>query len=385
MANTPIYTFHDVQDHLMDVMGSSSESRDLKMGRAAAQSAYRIVSASRNWAYYYRQDRITTDAPYSTGTIAYDHTGGSSERLLTLTGGTWPTNMARGVIVIAGVEYPVATRTSGSLAILSLDKNPGTDIASGTSYEWHRAIYPMPLGIRSTDELIDHNIRTRPDHVTPGEWKSGFQNYQTPSEPRRYAFFADPDYVGVMAVGFHPAPDKVYNFDFMSQVQPLPVRTWDHNDGTVTVSGVTVTGTGTAWTEDMVGSIIRFKDANDVPTSVDGLKPYLEQRVITSFTSATSVDIDSALTNSYTAVKYRVSDMVDIEQGTMYTAFLRCAESELAKSRVDDTAEKRDAFYRAALVYAKEADNRDFSRDSPVSNYIYRLRNRGAAGADVNA
>lgn len=90
------------------------------------------------WSFLHPITTLTTQAPYSTGTIAYDHTGGASERLITLTNGTWPSWAADGSITISATTYAVLTRTSDSVILLADGDNPGADISSGTSYELGR-------------------------------------------------------------------------------------------------------------------------------------------------------------------------------------------------------------------------------------------------------
>jgi hypothetical protein len=74
---------------------------------------------------------------YSTGTIAYDHTGGTFERMVTLTGGSFPTLLAtNGAIQIAGTWYTIAAWVNGTTLQLNsgAGNNPGADVAGGTSY-----------------------------------------------------------------------------------------------------------------------------------------------------------------------------------------------------------------------------------------------------------
>lgn len=73
---------------------------------------------------------------YTTGTIIYDHTGnGSGERVVILTGGTWPALAAtNGRISISGTWYDVAARVSDTVLQLNsgASNNPGSDVGSTT-------------------------------------------------------------------------------------------------------------------------------------------------------------------------------------------------------------------------------------------------------------
>jgi hypothetical protein len=85
----------------------------------------------------------TDGGEYTTGTIVYDHAGGTPDRKVTLTGGTWPLWAASGVITISGVDYTVDARTSGTVITLESDSNPGEDITDATSYSLVDGVFQM--------------------------------------------------------------------------------------------------------------------------------------------------------------------------------------------------------------------------------------------------
>ena len=97
-----------------------------------------------DWSFLYKQDSITLQDNYATGTIAYDHTGGTHELQVTLSGGTWPTWAIEGMIEIDGVDYGVATRISDTVILLDANNNPGADVAASTSYDLHKDDYDLP-------------------------------------------------------------------------------------------------------------------------------------------------------------------------------------------------------------------------------------------------
>ena len=97
-----------------------------------------------DWSFLYKQDSIVVEEDYSTGTIAYDHTGGTNERQVTLSGGTWPSWAVDGMIEIAGVDYAITTRVSDTVLVLADNNNPGADVAASTSYNLHKDDYDLP-------------------------------------------------------------------------------------------------------------------------------------------------------------------------------------------------------------------------------------------------
>ena len=378
MSQTPLITYSDILESLVRIQTASQDERVRSLARMAILDAYAEIPNLRNWKYYYARGRVTTDAEYSTGTVAYTHTGGANERQLTLSDGTWPDNAARGIVLIDSVEYHVDSRVSDSIVTLSVNSNPGADIAAGTSYRWWRDTYPMPLDFTAADQLLDHDNAYQPNHVQPGIVLNSRTNRQQSNEPMVYSFISDPDYVGAMAVMFEPPPNLVYNFDFMYKRHPLPLRTPDYHTGTVAVSSTTVTGTGTSWTDRMVGTVIRFPESGvtQVPTGLDGTYPFAEQRIVTAVDSTTSLTIDAVLSGSYDGVKYRISDYIDIDYAVMSVAFRKMCEYKFAENMSREDQGSRFRSYQLCLQTAKEQDGkRDISYVSPMPvRYYNRMR-----------
>jgi len=110
-------------------------------------------ATSHEWSFMKKIAYLTLKQEYATGTIAYDHTGGASERLVALsgTGAAFPSWAAdTGVtIVIEDRPYDVVSVSAGNKITLaattdaSNPQNPGADVAAGTSYSL-RPFYLMP-------------------------------------------------------------------------------------------------------------------------------------------------------------------------------------------------------------------------------------------------
>lgn len=366
MGSTPIHSYHDIVDHLLDHFGGLEDGRNLKMTKRATLSAYRQLPTLYNWSYYYKRGRVSTVAAYSAGTIAYDHTGGTYERQVTLTSGTWPSWAARGIVQVDNVNYDVYERKSDTVITLS-ESNPGADLAASTKYTLSRDAYPLPFDFQSADQLRNVNKNwTWPSYVSPGEWLEAHKTLEASNDPRIHTVMADPDYYGTMSVFFYPPPSDAANYDFIYQRDPLPLQVESYTDGTITVplQSSTVTGTGTAFTSSMKGSVIRFGTTSDLPTGIEGLKPYQEQRTIVSVDSSTQVTLDAVVSNGHTDVKYRISDVVDIEDGAMYEAFICLCESRLATLMKDDDAQAKHAMFNMNLRLAMQADNRFYGDDT---------------------
>jgi hypothetical protein len=198
-----------------------------------------------------------------------------------------------------------------------------------------------------------------------------------------------------MDIIFEPYPDQATNMDFLYSRRMRLIKVQDvtseDSEGrtTSTVSTVsssrTVTGDGTNFTEDLVGSLLRVADdAVELPTGLDGANPYGEQRMIMTVESTTSLTVDFDFATTRSDVKYVVSDPIDIEYGVMKTAFLRGCERQLAKMARYSDRKEIEVEYQLALRQAKEADNRSTQPRSVGGQPGYYQRTADMPlGADV--
>lgn len=88
-----------------------------------------------SWSFLRPRLGTTISAPYATGTIAI--VAGTA----TLTGGTWPSWAADGWLVVDGVGYSVASRSSSSVIVLD---DSTAAVSSGTTYSLQRYEYTLP-------------------------------------------------------------------------------------------------------------------------------------------------------------------------------------------------------------------------------------------------
>lgn len=332
-----VWTHSDILDHLLnDVFQIQRGSRTERLARVAVRNAYRDLPSAHDWAYYKRRGMIVTSAPYSTGTIAFDYTGGAAERLVTLSSGTWPTWAKYGTLLIANKHYKVATRESSTTLTLDSVTNPGEDIAAGTSYEIYRSVYPLPNGFRRIGTVLDPNSIDALIYITPNEIVNEYIIDTSPSTPRRWTMRGlSADYPGQMAIEFHPPPaeSRTYEFLYANEGREL-VMPVEIDKGTVSVSSgaTTVTGSSTSFPAECVGAVIRFSELTDKkPTAQWGENPYTHQAYITSRTSTTEVIIDTAAPQAFSGVQYTISDPIDIEPDAMLSYFLSKCSYELAK------------------------------------------------------
>ena len=331
--------------------------------RRCIQQAHREISQRRAWAFLFKQGRLNLNATYSTGTVVYDYTGGAYERMLTLITGTWPTWSAGGTVRIDGVNHMVAERKSSSVITLDSVLCPVADIAS-TTYSIFQTAYSLPDDFVRMASPQAEDTWYGASWVSPEDWHGmERQDYQT-GKVDSYTIARRNDSVGVLAALVYPAPDTAETWDFIYHSRPrqLVIAGYGENDckGTVTVSsgGTSVTGAQTAFSSSMIGSVMRFSgDGQTLPTNVDGFNPRAEESMVLAVASSTALTLSSAVSQTLTAVKYSISDPVNLDQA-MTTLFLRCCEKHLSISfNLKDNGRIEKA-YDEAYILATEADSR---------------------------
>lgn len=354
-------TYQDAVDHLVDYMGGASIDNSQRVARKSVQNAYTRLMHERNWQYLYVPGQVQLLAPHSEGTVAFDLTGGSSERLLTLSDSTWPTWAKFGRIRIGNDVYEVESRLSSTTLQLKAGLCPGADIDAGTSYILFRSVYPLPVDFKSICE--PHNKNTWwSRYVKAKDWLWMESNINDSGDPVRWTISADPDITGTYAIYVQPYPseDMIFHFIYQRQPRPIVLSGYETNSqvGTVTISANTasLSGTNTAFTAAMEGSIIRFGTSSEHPDGLGGLNPFSEQRKILSVTNATTAILDTPVSYAHSAVKYTISDPIDFPSA-MWTAFIRACELEYAFLGRVPKSENNYAAYQQALTKAKESDS----------------------------
>lgn len=361
-----IVTFSDMLDHLLAYAGMDAGASATVLHRRAIQAAYALLPTRHDWSYLRGIARVVTVGPYDTGTIAYDYTGGANERMVTLTDGTWPSWIASGYLLIANVPYRVETRVSDTIVVLTEQSAPTSDIAALTEYQSLQDQFAMPEDFIAGDEAVVNEVGTLMQYTHPREWSSHRRLNSGTGQPVFYTYIGSTSPRGRISMAIWPPPDAAYVIDVLYKRAMRPLAIASVTEGTVaaTSGSVVITGTGTAFTSGMVGSIIRFgaDGSQDVPTGDTGNSPAEVERTITKYTSATVVEVDEAMPATVTAAPFLISDPIDIDVAAMYEYFCReCEKQWRLVSRSKATPDERDAYDRA-WVQAREADNRDQSR-----------------------
>ena len=366
-SGTTIFTYSDAVQYVLDAHAVDSTSLNRRHARAAVLKAYRDLPSRHDWTYFYRQRLLHTVASYTTGTVVFDFTGGTNERMLTLTTGTWPSWATFGRVIIDGTHYEVEDRKSNSIITLTETSNPGQDVAS-TTFTIYRNSYPLPADFKefSDDGVWDISGNYALNFVDQREQHNALVAfYNTPSTPTHATVRATGKYLGGLELILGPPPNDDLTYDLLYQARPRPLAIEEYCNGTVTVtaSDETVTGVAAVFPPNCAGAIIRLSSGTAKPSgslgSVDGVdNPPVLQAVIESRTDDTHLELTDVADTTYsTGVGYTISDPLDIEPGAMLTALLHAAEAEFSRLAGRQDANAKYALANRSLLEGMEADS----------------------------
>lgn len=366
MATPQIFTYSDAIDALDDFCRGHASSMAPSQIRRCILAAYDEFPSLYDWSFLLQNGRIQLHAPYTTGTVVYDATGGATcERQLTLTSGTWPAWAVNGSVLFDDIVCDVERRYSDTVVSLDAMMSPGADVVSTTYKVWPRW-YALPTDFVSMARPLEESaLWQRAIYLRPDEMFALNRYEDISGDIAYYTIAPAPDLFGTMALFVHPQADAEETLDFLykRRLRQLRYTGQDANDvaGTiaVTADSAAVVGSGTAFDATHIGSVLRISKSTSLrPTGIEGGNPWVEQRSIIAYQDATHVTLDAGVSTARSGVKYSISDPLDIEVAA-YQAFLRCAEVQVAVAR--NLWKQRRVIREAmdeAVLRAKSADAR---------------------------
>lgn len=370
-----LVTYQDAVERVLAHWDRHNAGRDAYFARSAVSEALRKLGQYR-WKWYRSTLILKTEAEYETGTIEYDHTGGTYERELTLSDGTWPTNAALGQVVISQVAYPIETRVSDTVVQLRADANPGTDLAASTTYAWFHNQYRIPPDIIETGEPKDMDRRTgRADltqmHPDRGLSIDAIYSFDPVEYPWAYSIERDRRSAGKI-IRIAPPPSTARSYSMSCRWMPRQLVVEKYQDGTLTTTdgSTAVTGTNTTWTSAHVGCVVRVSANSRVPTSVYGARlndtkldmehnPASVTRIVKSVTDTTHLVLDADPEVSLTSKAYVISDPIDIDWNVCGIYWDRMCEYFFARNQMGMDGDMLVAYARQVQHAFDESSDMD--------------------------
>jgi len=188
----------------------------------ALNQAIREVMRAKRWPEVMSRAFFNTVAAYSTGTVA---TVGTTS--VTLTTGTWPTDVASGkyrfALSVSDPWYQVATRSSGAIILLS-DAYIDADVTA-SSYIVYKSHYSLAYNVDRVEEIWLHKDgeSVNLDNAATDERVSDFLHYPSgPGVPTHY-YNMERDSSGYRQILLGPeTPDDVYRIEYTYKRKAIP-------------------------------------------------------------------------------------------------------------------------------------------------------------------
>lgn len=200
-----------VQQYMMDIFRATGGQAHMGQVQQALSDALKLMDSKGNYVFLGTTSLLSTDAPYSTGTVSV--TGGTAT--VTGTGTAWSPFWVNREIKFGARELPYGIASVDSPTSLTLAQNlSGADIVNG-SYVMYRAVYPLPTDCEpGRDQMIRGGIAhgrrgrivkfTRPLHESRATDLRGGGNI---------LWFTDEmvDTQGIGYIRLYPYPSAVYD------------------------------------------------------------------------------------------------------------------------------------------------------------------------------
>jgi hypothetical protein len=193
-----------------DAGASYAADQLTKIGDCIHDGLYRVYSAH-EWSFFRPLADVTTTAPYVTGMITI------AAGVVTLTGGTFPSWAADGILRVNNRYYSVASRGSGTQVTLN---DTSVAVASASSYSLARPEIDMPSAFDSVSNDSDLAYYPGEENWYPSvRWRhdSAIRSLEAGSpEFNRPALYSvrtkefDPSVGSRKSLAFYPAPDAAY-------------------------------------------------------------------------------------------------------------------------------------------------------------------------------
>ncbi len=348
-------TYYDLVESLIVSSYGGPQDAEQRDIRSAIHRAYNELTTIRDWGYYSVHGRIVTNPAYTTGTI------GVTSGAVTLTGGSFATagvtaaNAKHWTIRTGDRSYPLASYSSATAVTLE-SAFSGIDVTAGSPFTLFRTIYPLPSDFKNMDEPSDEFNWWSGLYVTPDEAMKIERVSNSSGEPYHWTLIKDPHGASwsIKLVGWPTAKETI---DFTYRRTARPIRYSGHEaalrQGTISRSTTTVTGTGTAFSSAMVGSILRVGDVTNIPGPIESLTPWVSESRIATVGSSTALTTEDSGTVSG-STKYLITDPMDVAPH-MQAALDSCCDYWLARIR-GQAVDKVFQMYQRDLRLAMEQD-----------------------------
>lgn len=349
IATPEIFTLNDLVHRMtLRTSGKATEQHKALVTRAI-QDAIRSLPAKHDWSFFRRQSRFTASPIQSNG-ITYDHSGGSVERLVTITSGNyWPQDAEYGQLRIGEQTFRILRRLSDTTVQLESDFSLRGDFTGTVS--WERRAYRFSREITRIHYLHDITADRAVPYLAPSDFQES--SYTEWGHGTRHVFTWQNHggRFGSSEIILLPAPNTNNIFEVSATVNPhIPsIVSIASNDASVTQGTTSVSSAGSSFTSRLIGSVFRL--SIDASPPVDFKSSDWEfQAFITDVPDSNTLTLSEVVPSTASGRGFVISSPVELEA----SVHLEYIEDE------------------AYFQYCKNHDHRSLQQSSQVANSSLR-------------
>ena len=328
--------------------GSGNDPREQRRLIQAARSALRDIASVYDWRYYQAGFRIATSPSVSVTASSYVASTGT----LTITSAqTWPSDAIYGEVTIDGTRYPIATRVSDTVVVLTPSLKRQSNFTG--SVQWTRSRYTTPL-IRSIYGVWEEGPERRLQYLSPAEFRLREMSFPSGGTPVVFTIEhgnRDP------YIAFSSAPSTEQSFMVAAKLAPPYPRIFRETaeiDGLIGEYTVECNDANETW----VGTVVRVApvgtgtdDAKEQAILYDG---WGWQSLVVGV-AGTVLTLYDPLPRSLSGELAIVSSPIDVS-ATMQTYYESLAYSRYCRNHKHDSIRDSTVIADADLMRAMEAD-----------------------------
>jgi hypothetical protein len=347
-------TAQDVVAFLLASVGGGAQDGEHQVVRQAVIHGVREVLQSKDWLWHTKTN--TFDVLNLSTNANYIVEGGYSITVDSVVG------MHVGRIIQCGGIFDDPCRIKSIDAtsnVITVDRPAKSSVVSGSPVPLRmQTFYDLPANAKDIDTLITRTVGTLHCYISPQEWQQLEVNTRGTGEPYYYTVMrsdSNPECYQIRFVGI-PTNGTTVHYTYRYTPKELKYLGYERScrAGVVANTGSSVTGTGTDFQPDVVGSVIRFGTIGTEADPVGSLAPFVRESRIKGWNNATSITIEDSFPNME-RVKYAITDPIDASP-QMYTAVLSAAEMWYARMSGKPSDVAMNAYGRD-LRLAMESDS----------------------------
>ena len=351
-----VFTLSDLVHRMTLRVSGEPTKRAQAMYVRAIQDAIRSLPSKADWTYYMRQARFTA-SPTQGMTIAYDHTGGTEERLVTITSGdAWPADATYGEIRVGENTYRVGRRLNDVQVTLEDDFSLRSDFVGDVT--WERRAYQFSRELTKVHYVKNLTVDRIVPYLPVSDFMESVDTMWGQGSPDVFTWMNHGNTFGSPEFVLLPAPLRNDIYEVSATVSPLiPKINIVGGPDLVCASGSsTVTSDTNTFTSKLVGCVMRISGDGTPPIDFDG-ENYDFQAFVTEVVDDSTLKLSESVPFSGER-GYAMSSPIEVDAAVMLEHLEDEAYHQYTKNHDHKSIQQAKMNARESLIMALSRNNK---------------------------